>query len=384
VSEVGLEFMRLRRRPGEGPACTDFWEYIPRMSTPESTAKSTSDRLATVLSYGALLLLGYLVYRITEAFLVPLAWSAVLAIFFYPLHERLAGRFSATTASLLSTLAVALFLVVPSLVVLTLTAREALDASAAAQKLFLDPQTQLPAQVMSWLRHVLPAAWQQADLSGPLRQAAEKTASFLAGQLTALVRNVFTFLFSLFLLLFALFFLFRDGESIVRGVRHLLPFEDALQESVMRESRDLIFAGVAVGLLIAAVQGTLGGISFALVGFATPVFWGVLLTFLSLVPVVGSALVWVPAALWLGLTGHWGKALVVVAICGGIAGVVDNFLRPLLLRNRTQLNSLLLFIGVLGGLDAFGMLGLVIGPTIVAAALGVFRGYMQQREPGGA
>ncbi len=354
------------------------------MSTPESTAKSTSDRLATVLSYGALLLLGYLVYRITEAFLVPLAWSAVLAIFFYPLHERLARRFSATSASLLSTLAVTLFLVVPSLVVLALTAREALEASAAAQKLFLDPQTQLPAQVMSWLRHVLPAAWQHADLSEPLRQAAEKTASFLAGQLTALVRNVFTFLFSLFLLLFALFFLFRDGESIVRGVRHLLPFEDALQESVMRESRDLIFAGVAVGLLIAAVQGTLGGISFALVGFATPVFWGVLLTFLSLVPVVGSALVWVPAALWLGLTGHWGKALVVAAICGGIAGVVDNFLRPLLLRNRTQLNSLLLFIGVLGGLDAFGMLGLVIGPTIVAAALGVFRGYMQQREASGA
>ena len=354
------------------------------MSRPEWKAPTTSDRLATVLSYGALLLLGYLVYRITEAFLVPLAWSAVLAIFFYPLRERLAGRFSATTASLLSTLAVTLFLVAPSLLVLALTAREALEASAAAQKLFLDAHAQLPTQVMIWLRHVLPAAWQHTDLSEPLRQAAEKTASFLAGQLAALVRNVFAFLFDLFLLLFALFFLFRDGESIVRGVRHLLPFEDALQESVMKESRDLIFAGVAVGLLIAVVQGTLGGISFALVGFATPVFWGVLLTFLSLVPVVGSALVWVPAAVWLALTGHWGKALVVVGFCGGIAGVVDNFLRPLLMRNRTQLNSLWLFIGVLGGLDAFGMLGLVIGPTIIAAALGVFRGYMQQREPGGA
>ncbi|MGH9744247.1 MAG: AI-2E family transporter, partial [Candidatus Acidiferrum sp.] len=98
------------------------------------------------------------------------------------------------------------------------------------------------------------------------------------------------------------------------------------------------------------------------------------------VPVVGAALIWGPAALWLLFSGHWGKAIVVVAICGGVSAVADNIVRPLLLRNRTRLNELLLFIGVLGGLEAFGLLGLVIGPTIVAAAMGMFRVYMERRD----
>jgi len=350
------------------------------MTTPGRSGETTSDRLATVLSYGALLLLGYFVFRIAAPFFVPLAWSAVLAIFFYPMHERVARRFSANPAALLSTLAVTFLLIVPALFVLILTARESLDASAAVQKLLLDPNTRLPMRAIDWLRHILPAAWQNMDFSDPLRQAAEKTASFLAGRLGALLRNLLTFFFDLFLLLFALFFMFRDGKKIVRAARHLLPFEKDLQDDVLRESRDLIFASVATGLLIATVQGALGGIAFAVVGLATPFFWGVLLGFLSFVPVVGSALVWVPAALWLALTGHWGKGLVVMAVCGAVAGTIDNILRPLLLRNRTQLNSFMLFISVLGGLQVFGLLGLVVGPTIVAAAMGIFRGYMQHRE----
>jgi predicted PurR-regulated permease PerM len=142
----------------------------------------------------------------------------------------------------------------------------------------------------------------------------------------------------------------------------------------------LILARVAIGLLVAAVQGILGGTAFAIVGIATPIFWAVLIAFFSLVPVVGSALIWVPGALWLSFSGHWGKGLLVVAICGGVSTLADNILRPLLLRNRTHLNELLLFISVLGGIEVFGLLGLVAGPTIVAAAMGVFRVYMKRRD----
>jgi predicted PurR-regulated permease PerM len=91
-------------------------------------------------------------------------------------------------------------------------------------------------------------------------------------------------------------------------------------------------------------------------------------------------MIWLPTALWLGFSGHWGKAVVIMAICGGVAGIADNIVRPLLLRNRTQLNELLLFIGVLGGLSVFGLLGLVVGPAIVAAGIGVFRVHMLHRE----
>jgi len=345
---------------------------------------TTSDRLTTVLSYGALLLLGYWVYAIFASYLVPLAWSAVLAIFFYPLYLKLEKRMKGTWAALAATLAVTLLLIVPALVVLVYTARETLDAIARLQNALAvsgqGPNQGLVLSIEEWVRARMPASWQTVDLSESLRMAAEKAATFLGQKFAGLLKNLLSFVVDLVLLIFALFFMFRDGRGILRGVRHLLPFEAELQEEVIGESKELIFASVAVGLIIAAIQGTLGGVAFAVTGFPTPLFWGVLIGFFSLVPVVGSALIWVPAAGWLGFSGHWGKAIVVLAICGGVAGVADNIVRPLLLRNRTRLNELLLFISVLGGLEVFGLLGLVAGPTIVAAAMGVFRVYMAHRD----
>jgi predicted PurR-regulated permease PerM len=325
-------------------------------------------------------LLIYLVYRIAEPFLVPLAWSAVLAIFFYPVHERIQERMKPTQAALLSTVGVTLVLIVPAIVVLVLATRQAIVASARIQSAVMDPDKALPMHAVAWVRAHLPSEWQDTDFSQPIRQAAERVAAFLAANIGSLVKNLATFFVDLFILIFSLFFMFRDGESIVRGVRHLLPFDETIQEDMVNESKDLIFASVAVGLIIAGVQGLLGGMAFTIGGIPTAVFWGVLMAFFSLVPVVGSALIWVPAALWLGFSGHWGKAVAVVAICGGVAAVADNIIRPLLLRNRTHINELLLFIGVLGGLEVLGLLGLVAGPTIVAAAMGVFRVHMDRRD----
>jgi predicted PurR-regulated permease PerM len=345
-----------------------------------SSITTTSDRLTTVLSYGALLLLGYLVFLITEPFLVPLAWSAVLAIFFYPLHERIAARMKPSPAALISTAAVTLLLIVPALIVLVYTARQAIDATARIQTSLLNPGGTIPAQAIAWFHRQLPEAWRTMDFSEPLRQGAEKIASFLATRLGLLVKNLVSFFLDLFLLIFALFFMFRDGKGILRGVRHMVPFDATIQRDMLEESKELIFASVAVGLLIAAIQGFLGGVAFAITGIPTAIFWGVLIAFCSLIPVVGSALVWIPATLWLGFSGHWGKAVLILIICGGVATVADNIVRPLLLRNRTQLNDLLLFISMIGGLEVFGLLGLVAGPTVVAAAMGVFRVYMEHRD----
>jgi predicted PurR-regulated permease PerM len=341
---------------------------------------TTSDRLTTVLSYGALFLLGYLVFLITEPFLIPLAWSAVLAIFIYPVYQRLEKRSSPNKAAALCTLGVTLLLIMPVLLVLVYAGREAIEASARLRETISSGGTLVPQQLANVIRNHVPASWQNFDLTEPMRQGAEKIASYLASRVGSLLRNLFSFLVNLFILLFALFFMFRDGQQILRAVRHLIPFDPKIREDMLEESRGLIFASVAVALLIAAIQGVLGGIAFALTGLSAPVFLGVLIAFFSIVPVVGSALIWVPGALWLAFDGHWGKALLILAICGGFATVADNIVRPLLLRNRTRLNDLLLFISILGGLDVFGLLGLVVGPTIVAAALGVFHVYMESQE----
>lgn len=349
-----------------------------------TTDATTSDRLTTVLSYGAILLLGYLVFLIAEPFLEPLAWSAVLAIFFYPVHVKILRKMNPTWAAMTSTLSVTVLLIVPAIFVLVLTAREALEATARLQSALAvhgqGPTEPLVTRLEQWILLKLPASWRTVNVSDPLQQAAQKVASFLGSVFAGLVKNLVTFFVNLFILLFALFFMFRDGEAVVRGVKHLLPFDEDIQEDMLRESKELIFASVAVGLLVAAIQGLLGGLSFAIVGISAPIFWGVLIAFVSLVPVVGSALIWGPASLWLLLSGHWGKALTVLTICAGFSTVADNIVRPMLLRNRTRLNELLLFIGVLGGLGAFGLLGLVVGPTIIAAAMGVFRVYMDHRD----
>lgn len=341
---------------------------------------TTSDQVTTVLSYGSLLLLGYLVYEIAAPFLIPLAWSAVLAIFFYPLHKKVLQRVKPNYAALLSTVGVTFLLIVPALVLLFYTTKQALDAGAKAQVVLQAPEKAVPTHVLDWVKSQLPESMQDTDLADPVKRGAETVAGFLAAKVGALVKNVFSFFLDLFVLLFALFFMFRDGEQIADAVRHLLPFDSAIQEAMMHESRELIFASVAVGLLVAAIQGALGGLAFTFVGIGTAIFWGVLMGFFSLIPVVGSALIWVPAALWLAFTGHVGKGLLVAAICGIVSGIADNIVRPLLLRNRTHLNELLLFVSVLGGIEVFGLLGLVAGPTIVAAAMGVFRVYTQHRD----
>jgi predicted PurR-regulated permease PerM len=341
---------------------------------------TTSDQVTTVLSYGALLLLGYLVYEITAPFLVPLAWSAVVAIFFYPLHEKVRKRFKPNSAALLSTLGVTVLLIVPSLLLLFFTARQAIDAGAKAQVILQAPDKAVPGRALDWVKRHLPQSLQEVDFADSAKSGAAKVGGFLAAKVGGLVRNIFSFFLDLFVLLFALFFMFRDGEEIAEAVRHLLPFDPLIQEDMMHESKELIFASVAVGLLIAAIQGALGGLAFTLAGIGSALFWGVVMGFFSLIPVVGSALVWVPAAGWLMLTGHVSKGLLVLLICCVVAGVADNIVRPLLLRNRTHLNELLLFVSVLGGIEVFGLLGLVAGPTILAAAMGIFRVYTHHRE----
>lgn len=340
---------------------------------------TTSDRLTTVLSYGTLLLLGYLVFLIVAPFLVPLAWSAVLAIFFYPMYLWLQRRMSATWAAVLCTVGVTLVLIVPVMLVLLYAGREAVDSAARIRAIVQGGGVTGTASFADLIRRHLPDSLQDLDFMGPLQQAAEKAASYMAGSLAGMLKNLVSVIVNLFLLLFALFFVFRDGDRIMEAIRHLLPFEKDLQKEMLDESRDLIIASVAVALIIAGIQGFLGGVAFAITGLRAPIFLGVVVAFCSIVPVVGSALVWIPAAGWLAFNGSWGKAIVIFVICGGVAGLADNFVRPLLLRNRTRLNDLLLFISILGGLQVFGLLGLVVGPTIVAAALGVFRVYTDHR-----
>jgi predicted PurR-regulated permease PerM len=350
------------------------------MNTSLPTNTTTSDRLTTVLSYGVLLLLIYLVFRIYEPFLAALGWAAILTIFFYPMHRRLMRRFTENRAAVLSTLAVTFLLIVPAIFVTTLFVREAVSISRGVQSAFIEDHAPMVAKTWTWIAKHVPGLDPNANVIAMLEQGVQRRAGFLAERLGTILRNIAEFIFDLFVMIFAMFYFFRDADSIIRGVRSILPFDAEHRDRMITQSRDLISASVTTSLIVAAIQGVLGGLGFALVRLPTPIFWGVAMGFFSLVPVVGSGLVFVPAALWLGFTGHWGRAILLLVICAGISTVVDNVVRPLLLGGRTELSALVIFISVVGGVSVFGMLGLVLGPILVATAAGVLAVYMDERE----
>jgi len=334
---------------------------------------SRADGLSASLFYGALFVLGWLVFLVFRPFLVPLGWAGVLAVLFYGHYQRLARRSSRTRAAAAGTAGVTLILIVPALFLMFLFVREATQAIQALR----DGATagQFEWVNRTWNRLALRLGDTETNLPAILQQGAEGAASFLAARLGTVVRNIAVFLFELFVTLFALFFFFRDGEAILAFLRRIQPFEEKIWERILTQTHDLIQSSVAVSVLIAAVQGCLGGIAFAVVGIGSAVFWGVVMAFLSLLPVVGSWPVWVPAVVWLFATGHVARGAVLVAICLGLVGTIDNFMRPYLMSGHARLNALLIFISVLGGIAAFGLLGVVLGPIVIAAAMSLFDVY---------
>src|SRR5882762_1667662 len=345
-----------------------------------SANATTSDRLTTLLSYGVLLLLIYLVFRIYEPFLAALGWAAILVIFFYPMHQRLARKFSARNAAVLSTLAVTILLIVPAILLTMLFVREAVSISRGVQHSIVEQHAPMVAKKWAWIAQYVPGLDPNANVAEMVEQGVQKEAGFLAERLGAILRNIAAFLFNLFVMIFAMFYFFRDADQVIRGVRSILPFDAEHRETMMTQIGELISASVTTSLILAALQGVIGGIGFALVKLPAPLFWGVAMAFFSLVPVVGSGLIFVPAALWLGFTGHWGLAILLLLICAGVSAIVDNVLRPLLLGGRSELSALVIFISVVGGVGLFGMLGLVLGPVLVATAAGVLAVYIERPE----
>jgi predicted PurR-regulated permease PerM len=160
----------------------------------------------------------------------------------------------------------------------------------------------------------------------------------------------------------------------------VLPFDEAHRGRVMTQTRDLIFASVTASLIVGFIQGILGALAFAIVGLPSPLFWGALMALLSLLPLIGAWLVWSPAALWLVARGAYGKAVVLVIICAGVAGILEHFVRPILLSGKTQMNSLLILLSVLGGISVFGFLGFILGPVVVAIAATILDVYTSQAK----
>jgi predicted PurR-regulated permease PerM len=336
-------------------------------------------RSTTLLFYGCVFLLGYLIFRLFEPFLRPLAWSAIFAALFYSRYKQLESRFGKTTAASIGTGAVALIIVVPS-VLLVMSFIEEARQTLGSVDLASGSSRGLERVQGAW-------SWLQRqrfgrdipDLEAIILMARSRIAGFVAEGAGFVARSIVVIVVNVVIMLFALFFFFRDGDAIMRRMRRILPFDPSFSEGRIRETAELIRASITSGLIVALVQGAIGGLAFAVLGLGAPVFWGVTMAFFSLLP-LGAWIVWLPVAIWLLLTGQVGRGIALAAIGAGGISLIDNFLRPILLAGRTQMNGLLVFISLLGGIAAFGLLGLVLGPVVMATAISFVDAYATDRR----
>ena len=318
----------------------------------------------------------YLCYRIAQPFLNAIFAAIVLAIVFYPLHSRIESSIRRpNTAATISTLLVMVIVSIPALFLAVAATKElgelyrTLSAKSAAQgglSLYLMHLMEAPTRLAA--RYVdLSRLDVRSSLLGWVNQASR----YLLTVGATAVSNVFSLILGVVVVFFTLFFLFRDGPRIQHHTVGLLPLTTQQATRLVTGIGDTILASVYGGIAVALAQGFLTGLAVGVLGFSSPVIWGLLAAMASLLPVVGTGIVWVPAAAVLLIDGHWIKALILIAWGAAVVAQVDAVLRPYVVSGRAKMHNLLIFFALLGGVKAFGIIGLFIGPVVVSVTISV-------------
>jgi predicted PurR-regulated permease PerM len=312
-------------------------------------------------------------------FLAPLVWATTLAILFAPLHARIAARLKyRNLAATVSVLIVAVFILLPTaFIVKRMVDQVASGATYIQQQVdsgtvqrFMDQNPQI-APIGNWVeQHV------------GLRSVTGAVASQLSRFAASFVRGSVAQVLSVLLTFYLLFFFLRDRHSVARLVRYISPLGTRATQGLIDRILDTVRATVWGTAAVSAVQGALGGLMFWILGLPAPVVWGFTMAILSLVPVLGAFLVWIPAALFLALEGSWTKAIVLTVWGVVIIGGIDNLLRPVWVGSRLKLHTVAAFISMLGGILLFGASGFVLGPVIMTVTMGVME-IWHGRRPGG-
>ena len=307
---------------------------------------------------------------IVSDFLEAVFWAALLASVFQPLHRRLVvrfgGRASLSAATVL--LVIVVLVILPLIFVALAVTRESMTLYERVQRGEIDLKAPI-----QWTSHAWPMLSDLLDRIGIeatritdwLSSAAVSTSRFLAERALAIGQNAISTIVQFFLMLYLVFFFVRDGTALLERLVTVIPLGDRRERKLFRKFAEVARATLKGTVVVAIVQGTLGGIALAVVGISGAVFWAVMMTIVSILPAVGTSIVWIPAAVWLFATGSVGKSIALV-LMGIFIGFVDNLLRPVLVGRDTQMPDYLILLSTLGGIAAFGLSGFVIGPILAA------------------
>ena len=330
----------------------------------------------------------YLVWRIVAPLWQPLTWAVLLGALLAPTNERLSRRLGdrPRLASVLTLLATVLLFMLPVGVIAGAVATQAAQLLGRLEQYVPQSGQQLSFDVasMPWLARALGWITEHTgvtlvQLQGWLLEGSKKILQTLMSSGGSALMGALGTAVSFLLTLFVLFFVLRDGPELARKLVPMLPIEETRRTRLWQHLADVtraVFMGIGV---TAIVQGALVGIGFWIAGLPSPLVFGVIAALVALIPMVGAALVWVPAAIVLALRGDFGHAIFLAVWGAAFVGMADNFLRPLLISGRAEVPTLAVFIGVMGGLAAFGFIGLFIGPIVLGLLVALFRLEVESR-----
>ena len=325
----------------------------------------------------------YVCWLMFQPFFDVLLWAGVLAVVFFPMHRRILKRMGTPSlAAACSTLLVILFILLPISFLTVAVVRELSGAAAAFKASDHSWSTSIPPGA-SWLFDKV-GHYVEIDRESARQFIAERMqlwGTALAASTLVVVGGAVGAVAQMLLVVFTLFYFFRDGDRIRHAAYEMVPLQRVQWQDIITRTKDVIGATVYGVLAISAIQGVLGTFIFWALGLPSPLLWGVVMFFLSMIPMAGAFLVWVPAALYLALTGSLVKAGILVVWGLIVIGGIDNVLSPRLVGRRASLHELLIFFAVLGGLQVFGVLGLVLGPVVVAMTLALIEMARQVGHP---
>lgn len=307
----------------------------------------------------------YVCYQLAVPFIPAITWAAALAIVAYPVHSWILTRISRPNiAAGLVVFIIAVAIVAPGIFIgQTLISQigkgaETLKTQTAGDqwKQTIENNPKL-APIINWIE-------QRFDL----RSAAERAADTASKQVTTVVGGLLWTIAQLLITFFTLFYFFKDKNLIIKTVKSFLPLSQSEADRMFSKVGKVVYATIYGTFTVSLVQGILGGLMFWWLGIPAPLLWGIVMFLLSLVPVLGAPVVWIPGAIFLAITGEWGKALILTGWGLIVIGSADNLLYPILVGDKVRIHPLLVFFSVVGGLALIGSAGLVLGPVAVAVA----------------
>ncbi len=341
--------------------------------------------LSATLFFALAALVLYFTYILIAPFFIPLAWAAVLSILFRPLYRRLLVKLQKPgLTSLTICLLIIVLIIGPITYVGLALVEEVADAVSRVNDLYATGELQRILHVkLPWLESVKQnlASYfdvSKVDINELAKDVIDKIGRLVVNKTTTVLTNITQGVLYFLMMIFATYYLVKDGHHVVAKVRRLIPLPPEQTDTAFHRLRDVIYATMYSGVLIAFLQGALGGLLFYLFGIPSALFWGAIMAFLSILPFLGPFIVYIPAGLILILGGSYIKGGAIIVIGTLVVSSVDNVLRPYLMSGKTAMHPLILFFAIAGGVAVFGLLGIVVGP-LVAAAFQTLLEVLEQR-----